>query len=160
MAAHTMVSEIETEDLILEAIAEFRELMNRLIDEQKALMTNRGMDIDSKEVRELIPAFSHATGSTKSAILDLEAMEGTEPTNRRLPVASGKPKVHSSSAPNLADVGTGTLAPVSDEANLAADQRDPRQRLDALARLLDKRLKHSGAVPQTSPPKRETSEVR
>ena len=154
MAAHTMVSEIETEDPILEAIAEFRELMNRLIDEQKALITNRGMDIDSEEVRGLIPAFSHATGSTKSAILNLEATEGTEPKNRRLPVASGKPKVHSSSGPNLADVGTVILAPVSDEANLAADQRDPRQRLDALARLLDKRLKQTVAFPQTSPSKR------
>ena len=155
MPANTMISEVQAGHPVLEAVAEFREILNRLIDEQKALLLNRSVELEMEEARasssppSFIPTpVAHVSG-------DSVASHGQEFKPGRPALVSNKPKT----AYHPTNRSSETLSPAtlydSDDANSSVDQRDPRQRLDALARLLDKRLKQSGTNPAAQGTKRD-----
>ncbi len=144
MPANTMISEVRAGHPVLEAVAEFREVLNHLIDEQKALLLNRTVEMDVEECRAspLLSTFTPGHKSTASG--DSAASHEPEPKAARPSPAPNKTQTiyH----PTIRPPESSSPVPFSDndDANASVDQRDPRQRLDALARLLDKRLKQSG----------------
>ena len=144
MPANTMISEVQAGHPVLEAVAEFREFLNSLIDEQKALLLNRSVEIEVEESRasSLITSFTPGLVSTASG--DSMASHGPEPKARRPASAANKHKSEYHPTNRSPETSSPTFLSDSDDANGSVDQRDPRQRLDALARLLDKRLKQSG----------------
>jgi hypothetical protein len=139
-----MDPENEPENPLLWAILEFRETLNRLIEEQKALVLSRAV-----EEAELMPAASVSaerfparvapSPAPQPLVVAIAATAELEAKPRK-PVAPGRPELPgvTSPLPSPAEMP-------ETEAMVAARLDDPRQRLDALARLLDKRLRQSAA---------------
>ena len=155
MPANTMISEVQAGHPVLEAVADFREVLNHLIDEQKALLLNRSveMEVEESRVSSLISSFTPSPLPTASG--DSISSHGPEPKAGRSAPAANKYKTGYHPTNRSPETSSPTSLSDSDDANGSVDQRDPRQRLDALARLLDKRLKQSGTNPMAHGTKRD-----
>jgi hypothetical protein len=123
--------EDERRHALLWALAEFREDLVRLIDEQLALAANRAVE-PAAAVEPLAPPAPKPLAPTPT--LTPPAAE-PEPAPVRAAPVTPRPRPREVSPP----------APAPAEPAAAARGDDPRQRLDALAKLLDRRLKQTAA---------------
>ena len=133
-----------TKDSLLRAIAELREQVDRLIEEQKAAVTGylaRLADETNAAERAVAPADPVAEASTGRPSTDAFSKAKRPAAPERLPNATPPPPPRAAVA--VAN-GEGT-------ANGRAD--DPRERLDALAKHLDRKLRQAanGAAVEAPP---------
>lgn len=137
MAVNTSRSEVDRGHAILNAIAGFRDEVNRLIDEQKAGLFSPAFESEgdlSEETAGIRAQGFEVTASPRG--------ESTIPSRARsVPQPSASPSPRSESLPVARPPG---LFPEPAEPNPTPHTDDPRQRLDALAKLLDRRRKPAG----------------
>ncbi len=135
---------------LLWAIAEFRDEIDRLIDEQKALVLSRRIESPPPEPPSVFPAPTLAP-----TIAPAPATEA-EPTVARKPVnAPPSPSRSWQRETPPASITTPPTEAVEAVAAEPARPEDARQRLDALAaKLLDRRLKQNLADPSAKRPEK------
>jgi len=140
--------QVETEHPVLEAIAEFRDLVNRLIDAQISALSQHSAQPEIDPQRAVVHEPTLAATPPSAAVSDHPPHPTPEPISRKPLPAAIKPKP----APPLPTERPREAAPeptsqAAEETSPPPEQRDSRQRLDALARLLDKRAKQTGTTP-------------
>lgn len=130
--------EIEKRQALLWALAEFRVDIGRLFDEQIGLASQRATEGAALAFAALSPS-----GEDEArASAPLTAVH--EPMARRA-AAGGQP-----SRPRESPIPTRVAVAGPDQGDRP---HDPRERLDALAKLLDRRLKHASGGPSDPVPK-------
>lgn len=130
---------INVEHPLLWAIVELRETVNRLVEDQKALI----LSIPSEAITEAPAPAQNTTVSAPAARATTAAPAAgvAEGRQRKSPIAR---PAHASAASVKAGAVVSppsSLESITDRP--AGKPPDPRQRLDALAKLLDKRLKQT-----------------
>lgn len=144
MGANTMMPQVATEDPVMEAIADFRETLNRLIDEQMMALTSRSLGAEVESQRAVVAEVTYTPNVIATATAEPAPPRNPEPKPRR-------------QAPSTANLTPATppTEPVREPPTAVDEESAPsssRQRLDALARLLDKRAKQAGTtLPSTDP---------
>ncbi len=151
MGANTIMPHIETDHPVLGAIAEFRESLNRLIDEQLSTLACRSNDFEVESYRSSVQEPTYASSIAPSSHSESVPQNSAELKPRRIPPMPAKPKPMPGDRPP--EPVPEPVYSGNDDAGTSSDQRDPRQRLDALARLLDKRVKQSGTNPTLTAPR-------
>jgi hypothetical protein len=135
VGVNTSGSEVDRAHPILDAIAGFRQAVNRLIDEHKAGLLHRVSEPEADHfVDAVVP---------RPSAMDAMAMPRSE-----LPVA---PRAWSPPQPNPKPALEAALPTPATEPGSMSHPDDPRQRLDALAKLLDRRRKPGGASMTDAP---------
>ena len=164
---HESVTENPADQPLLWAILEMREAVVRLVDEQKSRVLTRVPLTDSAGP-EPGTAFGYAPPVVKSQAEPGPAHSPPEETVPNSPPKRGPSARHRPfpkdvpSEPDTVNVSMSRPSPAlvesqPPESSATAGQdgsgrsEDPRQRLDALARLLDKRVKSSHAPASESP---------
>jgi hypothetical protein len=166
-----MSPEHEPEQPLLAAISEFRSAVNRLIDEHKAWALSRGWGAqEAKQVTsEGTEPGAFERPATSAAVIEADPqltarevrpMAPPRPRARTEPTAPVVPTPTPGPAP--ADALTRSTERLREttpaaEASPATASDDPRQRLDALAKLLDRRLKQTGSPSPKPPTERSAS---
>jgi hypothetical protein len=131
------IPSVEPENPVLGAIIEFRATLNRLFDEQKAFVLSRaGEESEAKADADALP--------TQAPPIPPQPVAAELPAVTRKPLPVNRSEVTEVAAP--APSPSETAETVSTEAAVGGKPDDPRQRLDALARLLDKRLKQQSTA--------------
>lgn len=130
MAEPTEEPQVEKRHALLWAIAEFRDDLDRLFDEHKALVLGR-----SAEATPAAPAAPPVKAEPFPTAADPAPAEPPPPAPR--PAATPRTRATAAAAPAAAPTPT----TAADATPRPAREDDPRQRLDALAKLLDRRLK-------------------
>jgi hypothetical protein len=122
---------------LLGAIAELRDHIYRVFEEQKALLPSRDAEATPGPVSAPAPRVVPGPPQPVAITPEVESASPVRATSARsveptVPVPAPAESVQ----PNQADAGSG-----------GGRAEDPRQRLDALAKLLDKRLKPAPVPP-------------
>jgi hypothetical protein len=175
VANATAIPEDEKRHALLWAIAEFREDLRRLFDEHVALATGRAHEtvnapeavasvvIETPASQTLSIATPPANGAHASPVAPLGANAVVASLSARdsdtgirpnaAPVWT-RPREAAPAGANAPAAHVAHSSPAHIEAP-ASRSDDPRQRLDALAKLLDRRVKQTGASPGESSAKPE-----
>jgi hypothetical protein len=132
VAGTDKVGEIGSTSPLVGAIADLREFICRLFDEQKALLLSR--DAEATPGPASAPAPMVVSGPPQLVAASAE-VEGSSPV--RKPSAPAR----SMESP----VPTEAVPPIQADTGPGGRPEDSRQRLEALAKLLDKRLKPCAA---------------
>jgi hypothetical protein len=158
VAENEQDTEVEAANALLCAILEFRITINRLVEEQKALVLGRAQaerepEMELAVVAPAAPVSVPARPQPAAALASAPgpvapAFEGD--SKKRRQTAAGRPRL-ADLAPASAVAVVAPVEPAPSRDATAPSRTDnPRQRLDALARLLDKRAKQS-TVPAAGP---------
>lgn len=149
MAVNTSRPEVDRVHPLLDAIAGFRDAINRLIDEQKAGLLNRAIESEAD--------FPMDTAGPRLPAVEVAAAPRGEPSMpaRAWTASPLAPAPRPESLPAPRPRG---LPPEAAEPQPTTHADDPRQRLDALAKLLDKRRKPGGSTTVAPPGTVEESE--
>jgi hypothetical protein len=140
VAVNTSPPEVDRVHPLLDAIAGFREAVNRLIDEHKAGLLHKALEAEAEPP---LDAFGPRLPSMESAAggrFEQAVTSRTWPAPQTSPKAGPEPLLPSRPQGSISEVA-GTYGT---EPNLTQHPDDPRQRLEALAKLLDKRRKPAG----------------
>jgi hypothetical protein len=146
--------ETERSHPLLWAIVEFREALDRLVEEQRALVLNRGVDTAAPDAPPPGIAVGVATLPPQPAPVavppvpvpasaTVASTPEAEPSARKFNPPGPRPRPTESPTPQPALVPAAEPAAPLALAAAASRPEDPRQRLDALAKLLDRRAKNT-----------------
>lgn len=141
MRGSTYPDEARARDPLLRLISELRDQVDRLIDEQKGMIAALAVSGEDERERERERAAPElpALASEPAAVPSLAVAE-PPPRPRRSPppVAFDRIDEPSPTPPRPASTPSAEPAPAT------ARPEDPRERLDALAKHLDRKLKQPG----------------
>jgi hypothetical protein len=131
------VGEIGSTSPLLGAIADLREFICRAFEEQKTLLLSREAEVTPAPVSAPAPPVVPATPQAIAVTAEVEVSSPVWRTSAR---SLESPVATEPVQPIPADTGPGA----------GGRPEDPRQRLDALAKLLDRRLKPAAVPPGRS----------
>ena len=137
--------ETEKRQALLWALAEFRVDIGRLFDEQIGLASQRASEGAALAFAALSPSGEdEARASAPPTAAFAPSTAAHEPMARRA-APTGQP-----ARPRESPITTRVAVAGTDQGDRP---HDPRERLDALAKLLDRRLKHASGGPSDLVPK-------
>ena len=146
MPGEEAVPETDRSHPLLWAIVDFRETLDRLIEDQKELILSRGTEFATSEPPPTPHVFAAPTAVTPSPISAPVSPMSFAPAPPSLPLPHKGGGDENPPSPLVGEgegrAGGSGQAPV-DPDPAAGQTEDPRKRLDALAKLLDRRLKHA-----------------
>lgn len=146
-------NKLGSSDPLLRAVAELHDQIDRLIDEQQAVLNGFASALDGDWNMADRPALAAEEASVPLCrSLQVSAPKNVE-KNR---VAEPAPKLRRLVVPevssNPADEAHGSVSSVARESVADARSDDPRERLDALIKHFDQKLKRSGGPATGSGP--------
>ncbi len=142
MAVNTSPSEVDRVHPLLGAIAGFREAVNRLIDEHKAALLHKALEVEAEPLLDGFVPRSPSMEGAAGGRFEQAVASRPWPAPQTPPKAGPEPSFSSRPLGSILEVAGAH----GSEPNPSQPPDDPRQRLDALAKLLDKRRKPAGPL--------------
>jgi hypothetical protein len=146
VAVNTSLPEVDRAHPILDAIAGFRDAVNRLIDEHKAGLLHKGAESESDRPVDAGPRLP-GVESAGAPRYEMPSAGRTWVAPQSVSRAGSESPLPSRPQGLISEA----VGPTTSEPSSTPHQDDPRQRLDALAKLLDRRRKPAGSAMTDAP---------
>ncbi|AGA27693.1 hypothetical protein [Singulisphaera acidiphila] len=153
MRGATSHNKLGSSDPLLRAVAELRDQIDRLIDEQQVALDGfaSGLDGDRNMADRSALAVEEASTPLLRS-LQVSAPKNVEGNRVAEPAPKPRRLVVPEASSNPADEAHGSVSSVAHEPAADARSDDPRERLDALIKHFDQKLKRSGGPSSGSGP--------